>query len=231
MMAQLFFHAAAGGPGFWLTRPGLVEGLAVHVSSCINLAPPINGEGGKLAGSKLSNLQRQFRTPQSPPYSASQHPSPCVGTSTLCTTRSPLFSHSWHATPRAPPPPPLLTQRRKVSSRLAPLGRKGHTAAVVPHVGEPRVLIFGGAPAGRRGLSNAVYSVSLALLSAGAGTWERHRPTGTAPAPRQGHTLTPVEGGKRLVLFGGVAENGELLGDIQVRKGEAVQGRSTLGGS
>lgn len=86
----------------------------------------------------------------------------------------------------------------------------------------PRVLIFGGAPAGRRGLSNALYSVDLAQLSAGQGTWERHRPTGTAPAPRQGHSLTAVAGGKRLVLFGGVAENGELLGDIQVRH-EAFQ--------
>lgn len=105
----------------------------------------------------------------------------------------------------------------KLSSRLAPLGRKGHSASVVPLGGQPRVLIFGGAPAGRRGLSNALYSVDLAQLSAGQGTWERHRPTGAAPAPRQGHSLTAVAGGKLLVLFGGVAENGELLGDIQVR--------------
>ena len=117
-----------------------------------------------------------------------------------------------------------------MSSRLAPLGRKGHTAAVVRLVGEPCVLIFGGAPAGRRGLSNAIYSVSLALLSAGAGTWERHRPSGTAPAPRHGHTLTPVEGGKRLVLFGGVAESGELLGDIQVMRERTVRARRCLTG-
>lgn len=78
------------------------------------------------------------------------------------------------------------------------------------------MLIFGGAPAGRRGLSNALYSVGLALLSVGEGTWERHRPKGAAPAPRQGHSLTAMAGGKRLVLFGGVAENGELLGDIHV---------------
>lgn len=107
---------------------------------------------------------------------------------------------------------------QKLSSRLAPLGRKGHSASVVPLGGHLRVLIFGGAPAGRRGLSNALYSVGLAQLSAGQGTWERHRPAGAAPAPRQGHSLTAVAGGKRLVLFGGVAENGELLGDIQVRK-------------
>lgn len=85
--------------------------------------------------------------------------------------------------------------------------------------GQPCVLVFGGAPAGRRGLSNALYSVGLALLSVGEGTWERHRPTGAAPAPRQGHSLTVVAGGKRLVLFGGVAENGELFGDIHVRGG------------
>lgn len=113
---------------------------------------------------------------------------------------------------------PKTTRTKKLPSRLAPLGRKGHSASVVPLGGHPRVLIFGGAPAGRRGLSNALYSVDLAQLSAGHGTWERHRPTGTAPAPRQGHSLTEVAGGKRLVLFGGMAENGELLGDIQVRK-------------
>lgn len=95
--------------------------------------------------------------------------------------------------------------------------------------GHPRILIFGGAPAGRRGLSNALYSVDLAQLSAGQGTWERHRPVGTVPAPRQGHSFTAVAGGKRLVLFGGVAENGELLGDIQVRK-EAAETGSALEG-
>ncbi|CBJ34047.1 conserved unknown protein [Ectocarpus siliculosus] len=104
----------------------------------------------------------------------------------------------------------------RLSSRLAPLGRKGHTASVVPLRDRPCVLIFGGAPAGRRGLSNALYSVDLAMLSAGEGTWERHKPSGTAPAPRHGHSLTAVAGGKRLVLFGGKAENGDRLGDIQI---------------
>lgn len=79
--------------------------------------------------------------------------------------------------------------------------------------------MFGGVPAGRRGLSNALYSVDLARLSVGDGIWERHRPSGAAPAPRHGHTLTVVGGGERLVLFGGIADNGELLGDIQVRTG------------
>lgn len=92
---------------------------------------------------------------------------------------------------------------------------------MIPFGGQPRVLIFGGAPAGRRGLSNALYSVDLAQLSAGQGTWERHRPAGTAPAPRQGHSFTAVASGKRVVLFGGVGEDGDLLGDIQVRR-EAV---------
>ncbi|CAM9912117.1 unnamed protein product [Ectocarpus sp. 8 AP-2014] len=104
----------------------------------------------------------------------------------------------------------------RLSSRLAPLGRKGHTASVVPLRDRPCVLIFGGAPAGRRGLSNALYSVDLAMLSAGEGTWERHKPSGAAPAPRHGHSLTAVAGGKRLVLFGGKAENGDRLGDIQI---------------
>ncbi|CAN0486726.1 unnamed protein product, partial [Ectocarpus sp. 12 AP-2014] len=99
----------------------------------------------------------------------------------------------------------------RLSSRLAPLGRKGHTASVVPLRDRPCVLIFGGAPAGRRGLSNALYSVDLAMLSAGEGTWERHKPSGAAPAPRLGHSLTAVAGGKRLVLFGGKAENGDRL--------------------
>ncbi|CAM9510657.1 unnamed protein product [Ectocarpus sp. 13 AM-2016] len=104
----------------------------------------------------------------------------------------------------------------RLSSRLAPLGRKGHTASVVSLRDRPCVLIFGGAPAGRRGLSNALYSVDLAMLSAGEGTWERHKPSGAAPAPRHGHSLTAVAGGKRLVLFGGKAENGDRLGDIQI---------------
>ncbi|CAM9473756.1 unnamed protein product, partial [Scytosiphon promiscuus] len=107
-------------------------------------------------------------------------------------------------------------QWERLSSRLAPLGRKGHTASVVSLRSRPHVLIFGGAPAGRRGLSNALYSADLALLSRGEGVWERHRPSGIAPAPRQGHTLTALIGGKRLVLFGGVAEGGELLRDIHV---------------
>ncbi|CAM9882196.1 unnamed protein product, partial [Laminaria digitata] len=103
-----------------------------------------------------------------------------------------------------------------VSSRLAPLGRKGHTATVACIRGQNRVLLFGGAPAGRRGLSGALYSVDLAKLSVGEGTWERHQPAGTAPAPRQGHSLTAVAGGKRLVLFGGVGEGGGILGDVQI---------------
>ncbi|CAN0126914.1 unnamed protein product, partial [Hapterophycus canaliculatus] len=107
-------------------------------------------------------------------------------------------------------------QWERLSSRLAPLGRKGHTASVISFRSRPCILMFGGAPVGRRGLSNALYSVDLALLSAGEGIWERHRPSGAAPAPRQGHTLTVLAGGKRLVLFGGVAENGELLRDVQI---------------
>ncbi|CAM9463722.1 unnamed protein product [Ectocarpus fasciculatus] len=104
----------------------------------------------------------------------------------------------------------------RLSSRLAPLGRKGHTASIVPLRDRPCVLIFGGAPAGRRGLSNALYSVDLAMLSAGEGTWERHKPSGAAPAPRHGHSMTAVAGGNRLVLFGGKAENGDRLGDVQI---------------
>lgn len=66
------------------------------------------------------------------------------------------------------------------------------------------------------GLSNALYSVEMSRLSVGEGTWERHRPGGTAPAARQNHSFTPVNAGKRLVLFGGIGDAGELLGDIQV---------------
>eukprot|EP00903_Cladosiphon_okamuranus_P011651 g10959.t1 len=57
-------------------------------------------------------------------------------------------------------------------------------------------------------------------LSTGQGTWERHRPAGSAPTPRQGHSFTAVANGKRLVLFGGLAENGELLSDIQILETE-----------
>lgn len=119
---------------------------------------------------------------------------------------------------------PLPVDRRgsphflvQLPSRLAPLGRKGHTATVAPLRDQACVFIFGGAPAGRRGLSQAIYSVELSRLSIGEGTWERHRPGGTAPAAREGHTLTAVSGGKRLVLFGGVGEDGKLLRDVQVK--------------
>lgn len=36
------------------------------------------------------------------------------------------------------------------------------------------------------------------------------------PLARQGHSFTVVGGGKRLVLYGGVGESGELLNDVQV---------------
>lgn len=63
------------------------------------------------------------------------------------------------------------------------------------------------------------------MLSACEGTWERHKPSGAAPTPRRGHSLTAVAGGKRLVLFGGKAENGDRLGDVQV-----INHRSEFGG-
>lgn len=77
------------------------------------------------------------------------------------------------------------------------------------------MFLFGGAPAGQRGLSNALYSVEISRLSEGKGTWERHRPGGKTPLARQEHSLTAVRRGKRLVLFGGAGELGELLGDVQ----------------
>lgn len=50
----------------------------------------------------------------------------------------------------------------------------------------------------------------------GEGTWERHRPGGTIPLARHGHSFTVVGGGRRLVLYGGLGESGGLLNDVQV---------------
>lgn len=141
--------------------------------------------------------------------------------------------------PRSAPPYPLgdispSATLSQVSSRLAPLGRKGHTASVACIRGQSRVVIFGGAPAGRRGLSNALYSVDLAKLGDGEGTWERHQPRGTPPAPRQGHSMTAVAGGKRLVLFGGIGDGGGILGDVQVPQTHSLRGsrgRGARGGA
>lgn len=110
----------------------------------------------------------------------------------------------------------MLTQIGQISSRLAPLGRKGHKAAVAPLCGKVHVFIFGGAPGGRQGLSNCLYSIDLQWLSAGEGTWERHRPGGATPRGRQGHSFTSIEEGRRLVVYGGLGEDGQLLDDIQV---------------
>lgn len=104
----------------------------------------------------------------------------------------------------------------QISSRLAPLGRKGHSATVAPLCDESHVFIFGGAPRGRLGLSNALYSIELLRLSSGEGIWKRHRPGGAVPPARQGHSFTVVGGGRRLVLYGGVGESGDLLNDVQV---------------
>ncbi|CAM9973633.1 unnamed protein product, partial [Discosporangium mesarthrocarpum] len=107
---------------------------------------------------------------------------------------------------------------KKIPTRLAPLGRKGHAVAIAQRWGRPFVLLFGGAPAGRRGLSNALYLIGHRELVAGGGDgmWERPEPRGRAPEPRQGHSFTALDGGERAVVFGGMAEGGELLNDVQV---------------
>ena len=82
------------------------------------------------------------------------------------------------------------------------------------------MILFGGAPAGRRDPSNALYYASMSELSGSNGMsrmamWHRGMASGTPPRPRYGHTATRV-GLSSVAYYGGVCSNGELLGDIAV---------------
>ena len=46
------------------------------------------------------------------------------------------------------------------------------------------------------------------------------------PSPRNGHTLTMVENGRRVLLFGGGTSGGQILGDLWALKG-AMGGEET----
>jgi hypothetical protein len=88
------------------------------------------------------------------------------------------------------------------------------------------VILFGGAPSGKKAPSNALYWVRIADLegteesSMGSkGTrmafWNRAAAKGAPPRPRYGHTATRLSN-NQLAIFGGAAGDGELLNDLAI---------------
>ncbi|GMI09170.1 hypothetical protein TrVE_jg12647 [Triparma verrucosa] len=119
----------------------------------------------------------------------------------------------------------LDTSKRPLSwelipTALSPLPRKLHTTAIASHLGEAVVILFGGAPSGRKDPSNALYWVEAASLEGVGGKakvamWNRAAAKGAPPAPRYGHTCTRLTINK-LAVFGGSGSNGELYNDIAI---------------
>jgi len=115
---------------------------------------------------------------------------------------------------------------RNIPSKLSPLPRKYHTTTVAMHDMQPAVLLFGGAPSGRKQPSNALYWVRVSDLegteggSTGAASsrmavWHRAAAKGTPPCPRYGHTATRLSNAN-IAIFGGCTGDGELLNDIAI---------------
>ena len=62
---------------------------------------------------------------------------------------------------------------KNIPSKLSPLPRKSHTTTVASHEGNACVILFGGAPSGKKAPSNALYWVRIADLEGSEGEAER----------------------------------------------------------
>ena len=89
----------------------------------------------------------------------------------------------------------------------APTVRSGHSAVLVPELGEAGSLyVFGGQDYTTGQLLNDLHCLDLASL-----TWRLVDAKGTAPAPRTSHSCAHLAG--KLAVFGGSNE-GELKDDL-----------------
>ena len=107
-----------------------------------------------------------------------------------------------------------------IPTALSPLPRKSHATCVASHCGTAVVILFGGAPSGRKDPSNALYWVESASLEghnnkAKVAMWNRAAAKGAPPAPRYGHSCTRITINK-LAVFGGSGSNGELYNDVAI---------------
>ncbi|CAM9772792.1 unnamed protein product [Chrysoparadoxa australica] len=106
---------------------------------------------------------------------------------------------------------------KQLHSGLAPLGRKGHTGCLMKYQDEMVVVLFGGKPTGRTRLSNATYHMSANALVSGDGSWSRSQYQGNPPCPRQCHGCAVLgQDRAQMAVYGGVADGGELLGDLYI---------------
>lgn len=79
-------------------------------------------------------------------------------------------------------------------TNTAPVGRRSHSALC--HEG--KLLIFGGF----NGVSNTHFD-DLWLFDPDRAHWKQLRPYGQGPAPRRRQAMCKVQGGSKIVLFGG----------------------------
>jgi N-acetylneuraminic acid mutarotase len=112
-------------------------------------------------------------------------------------------------------------QWKSIATVLAPLARKGHTVTRISSTGAPILVMLGGAPSG----SAKVCSMAPYVLTADEQILHANRAMWTTPdldcdhlpIARYGHSCTPsFTPEPHLIIFGGMADDGELLDDMQV---------------
>jgi len=99
-------------------------------------------------------------------------------------------------------------------SGIAPEGRSEHTEVYDPP--SNRVTVFGGSLEGG-GAANDVWVLTGADGTGGTPTWSQLLPAGLGPAPRYDHTAVYDPSSNRMIVFGGLANDGfTVFGDVWV---------------
>jgi hypothetical protein len=108
-----------------------------------------------------------------------------------------------------------------VWTQLAPTGTPPaarEAASAIYDPGSNVMTVYGGDTGGSSVLGD-VWTLSNANGIGGTPVWTQLFPTGTAPAARTGHTAVYDSANNRMIIYGGLAASGAVLGDTWVLVG------------